>query len=130
MCLAAFLHPNLCRVDHNSVNNERELHTRFNETVSTIPTSIVRENNLKLDTSVIYEEKTVSRKGDVIGNAAIIPAIAAILAVENISVDHLNGIITIGEWKIQICIEALNILLQVRSILHEHAEAALKPKEL
>lgn len=103
------MYPNVCRVEWNSVSNGREIHTRFNETVATIPTSIVRENNLKLDTFVIYDEKTVGREGDVIGNAAMIPAIVLILVCENISVDHQNAIITIGDWKIQMCIEALNI---------------------
>lgn len=125
MCLAASLYPNVCRVKCNNITNERELCTRFNEVVATIPRSIVRERNLKLDTFVIYDEKTVGRNSDVIGQAAMIPAISFILASENISVDHQNAIITIGQWKIRMCIEALNILLDVRSMLHEHVNAAL-----
>lgn len=127
MCMAASLYPNLCRVEFNEHRNGlRELRTRFGELAYPL-LSVVREEGYKIDTFVVYDEKNITAKGPVIKTAAMIPAIMVLLACgHNNDVNHDTGVITIGyQWKFQIDIKDLNIILAVRSRLDELVNAVM-----
>lgn len=61
MCLAASLYPNLCHIAYNDNNGLRELHSRFNESVSVQTQSIVREELYKIDAFVMYDECSITQ---------------------------------------------------------------------